>query len=129
MTVLPTTSVFAAAFAVSLVALSFPISVRRAKVGQMVGDSADETLRRRIRAQGNFIEYVPLGVISLGLVEAHVAAAWMVVAIGTTLASGRLLHAIGMLWGLEALRGFGMLLTYAALLVAAGCLVLDAAPW
>ncbi|QPF82554.1 MAPEG family protein [Bradyrhizobium genosp. L] len=129
MTVLPITSIFVATFAVALVALSFPISLRRAKVGKMVGDSADETLRRRIRAQGNFIEYVPLGVISLCLVEAQVAPAWMVVAIGTTLALGRLLHAIGMLRGLEAVRGFGMLFTYAALLVSAGRLVLDAAPW
>jgi uncharacterized membrane protein YecN with MAPEG domain len=26
-----------------------------------VGNSTDETLRQRIRAQGNLIEYVPLG--------------------------------------------------------------------
>ena len=129
MAALPITSVLAAAFAVSLVALSFPISQRRAKVGQMVGDSADETLRRRVRAQGNFIEYVPLGVISLGLVEAHAAPAWIVAAIGTTLAFGRLLHAIGMLQGSAPVRGFGMLFTYTALLVAAGRLVMDASPW
>jgi uncharacterized protein len=86
-------------------------------------------LRRRIRAQGNFIEYVPLGLISLGLVEAQVAPAWTVVGIGIVLAFGRLLHAIGMFWGLGPVRGFGMLLTYAALLVAAGRLILDAASW
>ena len=95
----------------------------------MVGDSADETLRRRIRAQGNFIEYVPLGVISLGLVEAHAAPAWVVVATGATLAVGRLLHAIGMLRGSAPTRGFGMLLTYMALVVASGRLVMDAVPW
>jgi uncharacterized membrane protein YecN with MAPEG domain len=129
MAALPITSIFAAAFAVSLVALSFPISLRRAKVGQMVGDSTDETLRRRIRTQGNFIEYVPLGLMSLGLVEAHAAPAWTVAAVGTTLAFGRLLHAIGMLRGLAPVRGFGMLFTYAALVFAAGRLLLDAAPW
>ncbi|MGY8662527.1 MAPEG family protein [Bradyrhizobium sp. UFLA05-109] len=129
MAVLPITSIFAAAFAVSLVALSFPISLRRAKVGQMVGDSTDETLLRRIRAQGNFIEYVPLGVISLGLVEAHAAPTWAVVAIGAALALGRLLHLIGMLGGLAPVRGFGMLFTYAALVFAAGRLLLDATPW
>ncbi|UGA45668.1 MAPEG family protein [Bradyrhizobium quebecense] len=111
----------------SLVALSLPVSLRRAKVGQMVGGGADETPRRRIRAQGNFIEYVALGIISLGLVEAHAVPAWIVVAIGATLASGRLLHAIGMLGGSAPVRGFGMLLTYAALLVAAGWLIMDAA--
>ncbi|WP_420970462.1 MAPEG family protein [Bradyrhizobium sp. B120] len=127
MTTLPITSIFAAVFAVSLVALSLPVSLRRAKVGEMVGDGADEALRRRIRAQGNFVEYVPLGIVSLGLVEAHAVPVWIVVAIGATLASGRLLHAIGMLRGSAPIRGFGMLLTYAALLVAAGRLVMDAA--
>lgn len=119
MNILPLTSLFAAAFAVALVALSFPVSLRRIKVGDMVGDSADETLRGRIRAQGNFIEYVPLGLISLGLVEAHAAPAWLVLAIGGALALGRLLHAIGMLRASAALRGFGMVLTYVALLSAA----------
>jgi uncharacterized membrane protein YecN with MAPEG domain len=129
MTTLPVTSIFAAAFVVSLVALSLPVSLRRAKVGEMVGDSADETLRRRIRAQGNFIEYVPLGVISLGLVEAHATPVWVVVATGVTLAFGRLLHAIGMLRGSAPVRGFGMLFTYVALVVAAGRLIMDAVPW
>ncbi|WP_456660821.1 MAPEG family protein [Bradyrhizobium sp. JR3.5] len=45
---------------------------------------------------------------------------------GATLASGRLLHAIGMLGGSALVRGFGMLLTYAALLVAAGRIIMDA---
>lgn len=94
----------------------------------MVGEGADESLRRRIRAQGNFTEYVPLGVISLGLVEAHAAPAWMVIGIGTTLALGRLVHAIGMLGGSAPVRGFGMLLTYLALLVAAGRLAIDVVP-
>jgi uncharacterized membrane protein YecN with MAPEG domain len=78
MAVLPITSLLVAAFAIALVALSFPISLRRLKVGDMVGDSADEVLHRRIRAQGNFIEYVPLGLITIGLVEAHAAPVWIV---------------------------------------------------
>lgn len=68
MTVLPITPIFASTFAIALVILSVPVSLQRGKVGIKVGDSTDETLRRRIRTQGNFIEYVPLGVILLGLV-------------------------------------------------------------
>jgi uncharacterized membrane protein YecN with MAPEG domain len=129
MTILPITSLFAAAFAVALVALSFPVSLRRVKVGDMVGGSTDETLHRRIRAQGNFIEYVPLGIIVLGLVEAHAAPAWMVVAIGGVLALGRLLHAIGMFRASGPVRGFGMIFTYLALLFAAGRLFVDVGAW
>ncbi|KQM66534.1 hypothetical protein ASE65_00015 [Sphingomonas sp. Leaf16] len=91
----------------------------------MVGDSSDDSLRRRIRAQGNFIEYVPLGLIGLGLVEAHTAPAWLVVVIGGALAFGRLLHAIGMFRTSQSLRGIGMVLTYLALLLAAGRLLVS----
>ncbi|MDH6268153.1 putative membrane protein YecN with MAPEG domain [Rhizobium sp. SG_E_25_P2] len=128
----PITSLFAAAFAVALVMLSIPVTLRRIKVGDLVGDSRDEKLQHRIRAQGNFIEYVPLGVITLGLVEAQGAAAWLVFAIGGTLGLGRLLHAVGMLRANAPLRGFGMIFTYLALIAAAACLislVLDIAPF
>ncbi|NKJ94701.1 hypothetical protein GFM14_24645 [Rhizobium leguminosarum bv. viciae] len=122
MTMLPITSLFAAAFAVALVALSFPISMRRLKVGDMVGDSTDEDLRRRIRAQGNFIEYVPFGVLLLGLVEAQNGTTTIVLTIGSLLAFGRVLHAIGMFSSSGPLRGFGMIFTYLALFCAAGWL-------
>lgn len=124
MFVLPITSFFAAAAAIGLVTLSVPISLRRVKVG-VVGNSNDEALHRRIRAQGNFIEYVPLGIIALGLVEAHTAPTWLVAAIGGGLSLGRLLHAIGMLRASASLRGFGMILTYLALVSAALRLILD----
>lgn len=112
-----------AGFAIALVGLSFPISLRRVKVGDMVGDSSDDALRRRIRAQGNFVEYVPLGVVGLALVEAQGAPEWLVLAIGGSLAVGRLLHAIGMLRPYASLRGVGMILTYLALLLTAGRLL------
>lgn len=126
---LPITSLFAAAFAVALVLLSVPVTLRRIKVGDLVGDSGDEKLHRRIRAQGNFIEYVPLGVITLGLIEAHGAAAWLVLAISGALALGRLIHAVGMLRSNAPLRGFGMIFTYLALVVAAARLLLDPGYW
>ena len=107
MTFLPVTSLFVADFAVALVALSILVTLRRVKVGVLVGDGSDESLRQRVRAQGNFIEYVPLSIIALGLVEAHAAPAWMVLAIGGVLAFGRLLHAIGMLHTSAPLRGVG----------------------
>lgn len=123
----PITSLFAAGFAIALVGLSFPISMRRLKVGDMVGDSSDKVLKRRIRTQGNFIEYVPLGVVMLGLVEAQSAPGWVVVAIGSLLVIGRVLHAAGMLAASGPLRGFGMILTYLCLLIAASCLAAGSA--
>ncbi|KLN53127.1 MAPEG family protein [Variovorax paradoxus] len=127
MAFLPVTSLFAAAFAVALVALSVPVTLRRVKVGVLMGEGTDEPLRRRIRAQGNFVEYVPLALIALGLVEAQAAPAWMLLAMGGVLGFGRLLHAIGMARDVAALRGFGMILTYLALVSAAARLLVNAA--
>ena len=127
MTFVPITS--HVAFAVALVALSIRITVRRVQVGVLVGESSDDALRQRIRAQGNFIEYVPLSLIGMCLVESHGAPVRMVLAIGGALACGRLLHAVGMLRSSAPLRGFGMILTYLALISAAVRLAYDAVPW
>lgn len=124
---LPITSIFVAVFSFALVMLSFPVSLQRLKIGEFGGDSADETLRRRIRAQGNFIEYVPLGLIGLAFIEANAASTWLVVGVGSTLVLGRLLHAVGMLHSSAPLRGVGMIFTYLALLVAGGRLFIGAA--
>ena len=123
MLALPITSLFVAAFVAALVALSLPVTLRRIQVHVPIGDAGDDTLRRRIRAQGNFVEYVPIGVVALGLVESGGAATWMVLALGGALAAGRTLHAAGMLGGSTPLRGAGMLLTYIALLGAAARLL------
>lgn len=76
--------------AIALVALSFPISLRRMKVGDMIGDSADDLPGRRIRAQRNFTEYVPLDVVMLGIVEAQSAPGGVVGAVGTIFLRSRL---------------------------------------
>lgn len=113
---------------VALVALSLPISLRRAKVGAVSGDGGDDVLRRRIRAQGNFIEYVPLALLLLALSELQGADQFAVVGTAAALVLGRLLHAMGMLSGSTPLRGAGMILTYVSLLLGAMTLVVGAAP-
>ena len=126
MTFLPITSLFVAVSAVALVVLSLPVSLRRIKIDAPFGDARDETLRRRIRAQGNFVEYVPLSLITLGFVEASVASSWMIVTLGGALVAGRALHAVGMLGGSTPLRAGGMVLTYLSLLGGAFRIVINA---
>ena len=61
---LPITALPAGVFALLMVPLSLQVSMRRAQLGGMAfGDGGDDVLRRRIRAHGNFIEYVPTAVI------------------------------------------------------------------
>jgi uncharacterized protein len=113
---LPITSIIAAVAAIALVALSLPVTIRRFQVKSAAGDAGDEVLRRRIRAQGNYIEYVPPALIVLALAELSGAASWLIWSLGLALLAGRLLHALGMLNHSTPLRGAGMILTYVALI-------------
>jgi len=119
---LPITSFVAVIAAVSLVALSIPVTLRRMAVGVGTGTGGDQSLERRIRTQGNFIEYVPLALILLGLAEsAGVAAAWLWPS-AAALIIGRAAHALGMVRRSTPLRAVGMVGTYTALLVPAAAL-------
>ncbi|MGO4842240.1 MAPEG family protein, partial [Rhizobiaceae sp. 2RAB30] len=80
------------------------------------------TLLCRIRAQGNFTEYVPLALIALGLCEYRgVPGVWLYT-ISVLLVLGRALHVAGMLSGVTPIRASGMVGTYGALLVGAAVL-------
>lgn len=98
MSAMPVTAACAALFAFMITVLGFLVSLRRVKIGGVsFGDGGDVSLQRRIRAHGNFIEYAPLALICVGLLEAM--GAWQLLVIGTagSFALTRLLHAGGML--------------------------------
>ena len=115
---LPVTSLLAGLFALLMVPLSFQVSMRRLRLGGVSsGDANDETLRRRIRALGNFIEYVPMAVISVGLIELGGGPRTLVVGLAAAFFVSRVLHAIGMLHAsTPTLRASGMLIQHAAFL-------------
>lgn len=123
---LPITSLFAGGFALALVGLSLMVTLRRVKTTILLGEGDDVGLRLRIRAQANFIEYVPLGIILLALMELRGLPAIAVFSLGIALAIGRLLHAVGMYKDAPVLRGLGILATYGAL-AGGGGLILSAA--
>lgn len=124
---LPVTSLLAGVFALLMVPLSLQVSLRRAKLGVSAGDANDETLRRRIRAHGNFIEYVPMALIAVGLIEFGGAAKPLVVGLAVAFFLSRALHGIGMLYtSTPTLRAGGMLIQHLAFLMAGVWLVLKA---
>jgi len=89
------TSLITAVLTMIFIKLSFAvIKLRRQnKVG--LGNGGNDDLERAIRAQGNFAEYVPLGIILIACLELN-GAPWALVAIpGITLIIGRLIHAKG----------------------------------
>jgi uncharacterized protein len=125
---LQVTTFLAGVFALLMVPLSLQISTRRVKLGGVSSGSAnDETLRRRIRAHGNFIEYAPTALIAVGLIEFGGGSRSLVVGLAIAFCLSRIMHAIGMLYTFTpTLRAAAMLIQHAAFLVAGVCLVLKA---
>ena len=121
---MPITALVAGIFALLIVPLSIQVSLRRAKANAVFGDAGDETLRRRVRAHGNFIEYAPLAVIVLALVEYRGAATSMVWSLALGFVFSRVAHAIGLLFtSTPPVRALAMLVNHASFLVAGVWLV------
>jgi uncharacterized membrane protein YecN with MAPEG domain len=122
---LPITSLTAAIATLGLIVLSLIVSMGRGKAGVNHGDGGNASLLLRIRAQGNFIEYVPIGLIVIGLCDmAGISATWLW-ASSLLLLLGRLSHAVGVLSGSLPPRAAGMLMTYVSLLIGTGLLLAD----
>ena len=89
------TSIIAAVLTAVFIRLSFNVIGLRRKSKVGLGSGGNEDLERAIRAQGNFAEYVPFGLILLACLELNGAVWWLVAIPGVTLIIGRLIHAIG----------------------------------
>jgi len=127
---LPVTSLFAGIFALYFVHLAFAVIRLRRSNRVALGAGGISELEGAIRAHGNFAEYVPLGLILLGLFESHGAHPLLVVLLGTTFAVGRVLHAQALSNANLALRVRGMMLTFGTLITLASAnIVLSLRTW
>ena len=89
------TSIIASVLTIIFVRLSFAVIRLRRKNKVGLGSGGHEELERAIRAQGNFAEYVPFGLMLIACLEIN-GAPWLLVAVpGITLIAGRLIHARG----------------------------------
>lgn len=89
------TSIIASVLTIIFIKLSFAVIGLRRKNKVGLGSGGHEDLERAIRAQGNFAEYVPFGIILIACLELNGAPWWLVVLPGVTLIIGRLIHAKG----------------------------------
>lgn len=119
MTVLiPVTALYAGLHGLLLMVLSGLVIRQRVKQHVDLGDGGNEAMLRAMRVQANFVEYVPLALLLLGVWELNGGPRlWMHVA-GITLLVARLFHA----WGISHAsgpsigRGVGVFGTWAVLL-------------
>ena len=110
---LPITALYAGLMGLWLLGLGFEVMRRRRRHDVSVGDGGVQALELAMRAHGNACEYVPIGLILLGLSEGMGAPGWVLHGFGLMLVAGRLLHGGYFLTGAQAmkLRVVGMQLT------------------
>lgn len=105
------TGFYAGILGLIFVALSARVVGSRIRNRVRLGDGGNDDLVRRIRAHGNFSEYVPVALILTGLLEAQGTAAWSLHALGAALVTGRALYAYAITKDSIGLRKAGMVLT------------------
>ena len=132
MTFPATTAVYAALLAVLYMGLAGWVMGGRLSGNVLHGDGGDDGMQKRIRSHANFSEYVPLTLILVGLLEAEGAGRGLVQGLLLALLVGRILPPVGMFAPPNsprqfACRGGGMLLTLAAMGIAAVLLLVRAA--
>ena len=122
------TAIYAALSALLIVALSFRVIRLRLSTRTGIGDGGHQDLARCIRAHANAVEYLPLALLLLLLVEWNQTLPLIVHGFGIVLVLGRLLHAVGLSRsaGASPARFIGMLLTLLCLLGMAALLLWQA---
>ncbi|MCP9886312.1 MAPEG family protein [Synechococcus sp. ATX 2A4] len=83
--------------------------------------SDDGILQRKVRAYGNFTEYVPLGLLFIIMLELMRSPCWMLWLLGSALTIGRVAHAWGLIttYGPSLGRAVGFFLTWLVYIVGA----------
>lgn len=118
------TSAYLGLLALLYVVLGLQVSRLRRGNKVLFGDGGDIKLRSAIRAHGNFVEYVPIIVLMVALLEMSGTPAAGVHLLMAALLVARLLHPLGMYVGPRTLqfqicRVGGILLTLLVMLAAA----------
>jgi len=105
-----------------LIVLSLQVVRLRRRLGVGIGSGDQPELERAIRAQANFCEYVPIGVVLLLVLEGSGAVNFMIIhVLGLALVLGRILHGLMGLnrsAGVSSGRFIGTLLTWLMILSA-----------
>lgn len=123
------TPLYAALAGIFMALLSIRVPVRRAALNAPWGDGGDPELATRIRVFGNFIEYVPMTLLLLVLLELQGAAPAWLHGPGVVLLIARGVHAVSLRHGQnpglprKIGRGIGAMGSWLVLMVVSGRLL------
>lgn len=125
------TMLYAGLLGLLLIVLSFRVIGFRRKTGVGIGDGDSETGARLIRAHGNFIEYVPFGLLILLLLELAGENPIALHVFGALLFLSRIAHASGLskASGTTPGRFGGALVTFTLLIIGSVWLILRSIMW
>lgn len=90
------TALYAGILGVMSIVLAFGAGSLRGKMGISIGDGGNTELLLAMRRHGNFVEYVPLALILIGLLEVGGVSNLAVHLLGAGLVVSRIFHAIGL---------------------------------
>jgi hypothetical protein len=95
---LPVTALYAGLLAIFALYLSFQAGSYRGKSGISIlhGEPVNWELAQRVRRQQNFLEYVPMILILMGLIEINGGSSMFLHIVGIALIVARIAHAIGL---------------------------------
>jgi uncharacterized protein len=115
------TPLYAALVAFLVIGLTVGVIRNRQRAQVSLGTGGDTALERAIRAHGNCLEYAPLALLLILMVELVGYAPPVVHGLGSALVVGRVLHAWGLVMrgGRSFGRVGGVVLTVAVLTIAA----------
>src|SRR5438067_3196750 len=114
------TPLYAGLLALWFVLLSVRV-VNLRRRGNPFGDNGDIEIKRIVRAQANFAEYVPLALLLMGFLEVSRYSIYLLHALGLILLVARLLHGLALSFDWQGRFGrvAGAGLTFTVLLIEA----------
>jgi len=96
MNALPITTLYAGLLGLILIWLSARVVQARLAHEVSIGDGGQADILVAIRGQGNFIEYVPIALLLIGLGELGGSPSWLLHGLGLTLVLARIAHPFGL---------------------------------
>lgn len=118
------TALYAGLTALLLIYTSVKVTLARVKHKINAGDGGNADLLSVIRTQGNLIEYAPMAIILMALLEVGGTAHWLLHTLGIVFVVGRLIHAsVNVTAKPGAARGIGATLSW-VMIVAGGVLAI-----
>ncbi len=113
------TALYASFMTMMLMVLSFHVIYLRFKLGIMVGDGGNEEMQKLIQARNNIVDYVPLALLLMFILEKYDMHPYVLHGLGVTLIISRLIQGLALTTCASASKGriAGSMLIHAVLLV------------